>query len=218
MKSSRFTLVTTLGGSGFAFLLATTLAACSSAGDGDAPGSVGEALGSCGPGLVVKCGDETVGNKLTCWCDVPQSIADTAYRPSPADDNSESCGSSSTPIPIALAGKGCTLGIVINGDPLWACPSANLVPLSALPRTFGVIEFAEGTTRSLPACAAAPSVMCERIGIARALTSACLGSPRSGWVFVWDHAVNETPDGGTPQNCPEGSCPGPAHAGDVTWL
>lgn len=216
MKPSRFSLAT-LGASGFAFLLATTLAACSSGGDGDAPGSVGEALASCGPGLVSKCGDETVGNKLTCWCDVPQGIADTAYRPS-LSDYGEQCGSSSTPIPSALAGKGCTLGIVINGDPLWACPSANLVPLSALPRTFGVIQYADGTTRSLPACAATPTESCERIGIVRAVTSACVGSPRPGWVFVWDHIEVVIVDGGAPQNCGEGSCPGPAHVGDGTWL
>ena len=181
---------------------AAAIAACSSA-PVESSSSTGEALGgACRPPChwESNAGEGRTGGSLRqCVCDEPgsgsgsgagsgaaviPSILSVTGVPRGAGDQ---CGTAdAVGLPPVLAGLGCTTGMIIDGQPVWACPSSVQVspwdPIGILsPTPIGGACFdSEGT--SIMRCARP----CEATRVVTSLTSNCLGSPNAGWVLVID--------------------------------
>lgn len=118
------------------------------------------------------------------------------------------CNYAPVDIPPNLAGKGCTTGGIIHGEPVWACPKQGLV----VPSRIGQVGLPVG----LPTCAHDPSTghaivpdggACEAVYAVTATTNECLASPSSAWVYVWDHKEVYSRDG--THSCDSMGCGGP---------
>ncbi len=188
---------------------AAAIAACSSA-PVESSSSTGDALGGvCRPPChwESNAGETRTGGTLRqCVCDEPgtgtggsgaaatPSILSVTGVPSGAGDQ---CGTAdAVGLPPVLAGRGCTTGMIIDGQPVWACPSSVQVspwdPIGVLSPTpiGGACYDSEG------ALIARCSRLCEATRVVTSITSNCLGSPNAGWELVIDAIFDPVCGGG----------------------
>jgi hypothetical protein len=202
----------------FAVAAGLSLAAygCSSATEA-AGSSTAEAFTKCPPGQVVACSPTSSGRSV-CYC-APPTI--DAFTDAPTG-TSDTCDLTPIDVPDALAGMGCSRGILVDGQPVWACPE-NI----ALPASIGAVAVSEATCAEV-STAAKPGT-CEQVMAVQSFNnSGCVGAAHSGWVLVIDSIVDVNPltkvgiycvpfRGGwrcktaSPNGCPNTTClvPGP---------
>jgi hypothetical protein len=180
-----------------------SVAACSSAGDagGEQTAAIEPALlaQKCLPGYVRDCSGDGPNGQVICTC-IPDGVTIDAETSAPtAPAGTDICGASDVAVPSFLAYAGCTLGTVVDGQPVWACPTSK-VP-SNLPNALGLITvptqgpcYASNGTQNTLDPSAAP---CEIVVATPSITSnSCVGPLKDpvGWTFVIDALADVRPN------------------------
>lgn len=159
--------------------------ACSSAVEGT--GSSDDALLARGD-----CSGDGINSGVICTGGAVGPIRIESATEAPASGYNDTCGSDRVAVPVALRGYGCTLGMMVDNQPIWACPDT----IPTVPTTLGQVAVTEGS------CVDAngnwrddvtAGGSCEWVtvidGIGYTLRSNCVGNPSTGWILIVDSVL-----------------------------
>jgi hypothetical protein len=156
------------------------LGGCSSEpGARERAGATEEAVGSCKPGYERECFDPDEG-KPVCLC-----VRTTFYDVVTPADPQAVCGGNDVPAPSALAAYGCSTGVLIEGQPVWACPEGTPVPssLGLVTAPYAPKGTCAMNGAGVPDLAELP---CESvIGFTQG-DGPCVGPAPTGWMYILD--------------------------------
>jgi hypothetical protein len=186
--------------------------ACSASPDSEPTAeSTGEALSvrpTCAANQVAVSSEDPGpnGRPIVSWECVQAPASDFTTKPE-GDAGVDTCGSATVPTPASLST--CSLGILIDSQPVFACPLSTVVPtsLGLVPASNGLCERSDSNQDSVPGT-------CEEVVTVSSLGSSCLGSAIAGWKLVIDVAgefvlPSPPPPPCTPKGCQGGGCGGP---------
>jgi hypothetical protein len=199
---------------------------CSSA--VESTGSSADAITKCGDGYLPQVGQRANGAPFS-YC-APYTI-DLATNQS-LSTKVNVCGSNQVAVPSWLSGLNCTLGMVVDGAIVWACPTTSLHPVVfqqnlhvfyVLPERTGLLTSTFGwcTAAQPDGTQAARSFSqagtCEEIYVELWIDTSCFGAPNDGFSLVVDALADEAyypPCVGTISTCKTGA-PGACSGGNA---